>query len=101
VWNEYAREKLIELESELQRRRPTLADRAEVRRARPLAPAVRMTGRGLRRLGEAIESWAAPAELRQSARAQPGAESPHCWREATCSIGVLPDAAQPQQEVAG
>jgi hypothetical protein len=62
MWNEYAREKLMQIESERLRRRESVRVQVQepVRVRRPLAPAARAAGRGLRRLGEAIEDWATP-----------------------------------------
>jgi hypothetical protein len=62
MWNEYAREKLMEIESERLRRRESVRASVQepVRVRGPLAPAARATGRSLRRLGEAIENWATP-----------------------------------------
>jgi hypothetical protein len=68
VWNEYAREKLREIDEELQRGlRGKHVARAAPERPHVLAPAARIAGRRLRHLGEAIESWATPcAELHRS-----------------------------------
>jgi hypothetical protein len=72
VWNEYAREKLREIDAELRRRHPDVPQLTASREPpRVLAPAARLAGRRLRRLGEAIESWATPCkELRQSAETE-------------------------------
>jgi hypothetical protein len=83
VWNEYAREKLHEIESARLRERHAL--RASLHGARPagrpLAPAARVTGRGLRRLGEAIESWATPNPdpLRSPASESPQSNTSASW----------------------
>jgi hypothetical protein len=62
MWNEYAREKLREIDEDLRRHAPlhTSAMRISETAPRPLAPVVRFAGSRLRRLGEAIESWATP-----------------------------------------
>jgi hypothetical protein len=61
VWNEYAREKLHEIDAELARKklaRPRPEPQCPDREYRRLAPVARAAGRRVRRLGEALESWA-------------------------------------------
>lgn len=53
----YVTEKLRELDADLARRAPLSDGRSP---AFALSPAVRMAGRLLRRMGEGLESWAAP-----------------------------------------
>jgi hypothetical protein len=60
MWNEYAREKMKELDAELARKHSAVSPVAPRTQHRPLAPVVRATGRRFRRLGEALESWAQP-----------------------------------------
>ena len=60
----YVKEKLDEIEAA--RRRPALPEGApeppDRRRSRPvIGPVARAAGRRVRRLGEALESWATPA----------------------------------------
>jgi hypothetical protein len=67
MWNEYAREKLDELERERSRAaaaRPQAqyASTDAPSSAVPLRPVVRAAGSRVRRLGEAIERWAAPPQ---------------------------------------
>jgi hypothetical protein len=59
VWNEYAREKIAQLDEELRAHLPPRLPAAP-RRRRPLAPIAKAAGRRVRRFGEALESWAAP-----------------------------------------
>jgi hypothetical protein len=69
VWNEYAREKLQQIEMDLaatKLSRPRPAEQRPARTHRPLAPLARATGRPLRRIGEALESWAATTEPRRT-----------------------------------
>lgn len=58
----YITEKLIEFEVRLaDRRHAAFIDPAPRQPSqRALAPVVRVTGRGIRRLGEAMEHWASP-----------------------------------------
>ena len=63
MWNEYAREKVLELDHERmasQARRPII-DAPSTEQHRLLAPVVRAAGRRVRRMGEALEDWASPA----------------------------------------
>ena len=60
MWNEYAREKIAQLDKEL-RSHHTAQLPVEPRRRRPLAPIAKAAGRRVRRFGEALESWATPA----------------------------------------
>jgi multidrug resistance efflux pump len=61
VWNEYAREKLLEIEADLERARAKRAQPPpDVKQRHLLAPVAGVVGRRLRRMGEAIESWASP-----------------------------------------
>jgi hypothetical protein len=60
VWNEYAREKIAELEDDLRRHGQVLPP-VERKPRRPLAPIAKATGRRMRRFGEALEAWGAPA----------------------------------------
>lgn len=53
----YVTEKLRELDADLARRAPFSTEKSP---AFSLSPAVRMAGRVLRRMGEGLESWAAP-----------------------------------------
>ena len=53
----YVSDKLRELDAELARRTAPFAGRAPTF---ALSPVVRVAGRVLRRLGEGLESWAAP-----------------------------------------
>jgi hypothetical protein len=53
----YVPEKLRELDADLARRAPLSAGRSPTF---ALSPVVRMAGRVLRRMGEGLESWAAP-----------------------------------------
>lgn len=59
----YTAEKLIEFDARLaDGRHAAFIDPAPRQQAqRPLAPVVRVTGRGMRRIGEAMEHWASPA----------------------------------------
>ncbi len=58
----YIAEKLAEFDARLaERQHMTFVDPLPPSRSgRPLAPVVRVTGRGMRRLGEAMEHWASP-----------------------------------------
>jgi hypothetical protein len=70
VWNEYAREKLREIEIELaasRMARARLTKQPPARQHRMLAPVARAAGGRVRRIGEALESWAAVSEPRRSA----------------------------------
>jgi hypothetical protein len=61
MWNEYAREKLDELERDLQRTRasrPAVNLRPQPKRRGVLRPVARAAGRRVRRVGEALEAWA-------------------------------------------
>ena len=67
MWNEYVREKLLELEHErvdLKATRPAPDAPAAADEHRLLAPVVRFAGRRVRRVGEALEDWAAPPRAR-------------------------------------
>lgn len=69
MWNEYAREKLHEIEMDLANTklaRPQTGRQEPDHKHRKLAPLARATGRPLRRIGEALESWAAVSEPRRS-----------------------------------
>jgi hypothetical protein len=54
----YVTEKLRELDADLARRAPPFDGKSLTF---ALSPVVRMAGRVLRRMGEGLESWAAPA----------------------------------------
>ena len=58
----YIAEKLAEFDARLAHRHHTafIDPLPHPRAGRPLAPVVRATGRGMRRLGEAMEHWASP-----------------------------------------
>ena len=60
MWNEYAREKMKELDAELARKHRNITPVARRSHRRPLAPVARAAGGRFRRLGEALESWAQP-----------------------------------------
>jgi hypothetical protein len=69
VWNEYVHEKLHELDKDLEKAkhaRPHLPPELPERQHRRLAPLARATGRPLRRIGEALESWASVSEPRRT-----------------------------------
>ena len=59
----YIAEKLAEFDARLAHQQHTafIDPLPHARRGRPLAPVVRATGRCMRRLGEAMEHWGAPA----------------------------------------
>jgi hypothetical protein len=62
VWDEYTREKLNEFERErlrIEAKRPHLEHARTRGERRVLGPVARAAGRRVRRLGEAIEGWAA------------------------------------------
>ena len=66
MWNEYVREKLLELEHErvdLKAGRPA-PDASANDEHRLLAPVVRAAGRRVRQVGEALEDWATPPRSR-------------------------------------
>jgi hypothetical protein len=73
--NEYVAEKLRELEEErlarAEAQRQTLVVPSHRRRTgKPvIGPLIRVAGRTLRRAGEGLEGWAAPAEPEQRLRA--------------------------------
>lgn len=68
MWNEYAHFKTRELEEERTRRYPP-QDAAPPRNGgHRLAPVAGLAGRRLRRMGEALEQWAAPPPLTNEPR---------------------------------
>ena len=62
----YVAEKLSEMEA--QRPHPPVPEPGPRRKRRPMAPVVRAAGRRVRRLGEALERWAAPAVAGDASR---------------------------------
>jgi len=82
----YVSDKLRELDAELARRTAPFAGRAPTF---ALSPVVRVAGRVLRRMGEGLESWAAPTSAESD-----GARSLAAQRDIGSSLG----AADGQQQ---
>lgn len=63
--HEYVNEKLREVKAELDRQEALRAPGGTLPppRRRLIGPAVRVAGRHVRRVGEALESWAAPQSM--------------------------------------
>ena len=67
MWNPYADEKIRQAERDLARLQALKPRMAPPARRGIAAPVARFAGRRVRRLGEALEAWAAPPPAREDA----------------------------------